>query len=57
MHAPLSLNTTLFWFSLIQFSALAGVTVNLEHPTSLQQLNELGVLTDVKVEAILRLSE
>lgn len=43
--------------AILQFSALAGVTVSFEHPTSLQQLNELGVLTDVKVEAILRLSE
>lgn len=38
-------------------SALVGVTVSWEHPTTLQQLNELDVLTDAKVEAILRLSE
>eukprot|EP00752_Nemacystus_decipiens_P012854 g11381.t1 len=40
-----------------QVSALVGVTVSWEHPTTLQQLNELDVLTDAKVEAILRLSD
>eukprot|EP00903_Cladosiphon_okamuranus_P012758 g11926.t1 len=40
-----------------QVSALVGVTVSWEHPTTLQQLNELDVLTDAKVEAILGLSE
>lgn len=41
----------------LQFSALAGVTVSTEHPMTLQQLNELDVLTDAKVGAILQLSE
>ncbi|CAB1120679.1 unnamed protein product [Ectocarpus sp. CCAP 1310/34] len=36
-----------------QISALAGVTVSVEHPTTLQQLNELDVLTDIKADAIL----
>ncbi|CAM9159174.1 unnamed protein product, partial [Ectocarpus sp. 8 AP-2014] len=40
-----------------QISALAGVTVSVEHPTTLQQLNELDVLTDTKADAILRLSD
>lgn len=38
-------------------SDLVGVAVGLDHPTTLQQLNELDVLTDAKVMAILRLSE
>lgn len=40
-----------------QLSTLAGMTVSSDHPTTLQQLNELDVLTDAKVEAIIRLSE
>lgn len=43
--------------ALLKVSALVGVTVSWEHPTTLQQLNELDILTDAKVEAILRLSE
>ncbi|CAM9162262.1 unnamed protein product, partial [Hapterophycus canaliculatus] len=40
-----------------QLSDLVGVAVGLDHPTTLQQLNELDVLTDAKVMAILRLSD
>lgn len=41
----------------LQVSTLVGVTVSPEHPTTLQQLNELDMLTDAKVEAIQRVSE
>ncbi|CAM9985812.1 unnamed protein product [Scytosiphon promiscuus] len=40
-----------------QVSDLVGVAVGLDHPTTLQQLNELDVLTDAKVLAILRVSD
>ncbi|CAM9240730.1 unnamed protein product, partial [Phaeothamnion confervicola] len=38
-----------------QVSALAGVTLSREHPTTLQQLNELGALTDTKATNIVKI--
>lgn len=49
--------TTVLFDVLCQLSALAGVTMNAEHPTTLQQLNDLDILTDVKVEVIMAISE